>query len=554
MKQILLLSFLILSSCTTSNHTPKQIRTLNSDPAGLSVPYAEILKSTREIMKPTGVIVEDRLIRKISETEVIEWIQKKTNQQSLSRLQLAQEIMNESSRKQFDPTKHLRLVPPNGQPGYSELEIFVNHPYYKNNQIQTPANLVEVWNQFLKKAEKEIILNVFDFDLEIIATTLIAKARQGVSVTVGIDKSTIHERPEVALVYKRLLEGQVKVVSVNSTSLNHQKMAAIDWSDIQKSQVLFSSGNLTQSCLGPEGDLKQILARLRPRKSIPNANHVITMKSWLLAQLIHHELTKTLDPQFLYRGSQYPLQGSYQITGPGVNPETFEAYPDNSLIISFSPGGSFRNINKNLISHFIKKSPGPFRMIQFAFSAEEVSSAFIEKAQEQKDNFDFLSVGDTPFAMQDWSQFLRMTGVKRTKIEKQVYFNQVSDPPFKNLMSPDAYRKFRSQIRIAPPEYTQGSVRVQGQSYKVSAKIHHKILSTGPYAILGTSFNFSKNAQINNEQILVFKDPMLSSVVEGMTLWLAKRSQRSVFEESVRRQSRNDGTTLSESLTDEGGI
>jgi hypothetical protein len=192
-------------------------------------------------------------------------------------------------------------------------------------------------------------------------------------------------------------------------------------------------------------------------------------------------------------------------------------------------------------------------MIQFAFSAEEVGSAFIEKAQEQKDNFDFMSIGDTPFAMQDWSQFLWMTGVKRTKVDQQVFFSEVSNPPFQNLMSPAAYKKFRSQIRIAPPEYSQGSVRVQGQSYKVSAKIHHKVLSTGPYAILGTSFNFSKNAQINNEQILVFKDAGLASMVEGMTLWLAKRSQRSVFEESVRRQSRNDEATLIESLNDEGG-
>ncbi len=550
MKQLLLLSLLFLSSCTVFNHTAIPNRTLNSDTSVATIPYAEILKSTREIMKPTGVQAEDRLIKKISETEVIEWIQKKPNAQSISRMQLAQEILNESSQKQFDPTKHLRLVPPIGQPGYSELKIFVNHPYFIKDQLQQPSNLVEVWNQFLRKAEKEIILNVFDFDLEIIATTLIVKARQGVSVTVGIDKSTIHERPEVAAVFKRLLEGQVKVVSVNSTSLNHQKMAAIDWSHIQKSEVLFSSGNLTQSCLGPEGDLKQIPERIRPRKSIPNANHVITMKSWLLAQLIHHELTKTLDPQYLYRGSQYPLQGSFQITGPGVNPETFEAYPENSMIISFSPGGSYRNINKNLISHFIKKSPGPFRMIQFAFSAEEVGSAFIEKAQEQKDGFDFMSIGDTPFAMQDWSQFLWMTGVKRTKVDKQVFFNEVSEGPFQNLMSPRAYIKFRDQIRIAPPEYTQGSVRVQGQSYKVSAKIHHKVLSTGPYAILGTSFNFSKNAQINNEQILVFKDRALSEMVEGMTLWLSKRSQRSVFEESVRRQSRNDDATLTENLND----
>ena len=106
MKQLLLLSLLFLSSCTVFNHTAIPNRTLNSDTSVATIPYAEILKSTREIMKPTGVQAEDRLIKKISETEVIEWIQKKPNAQSISRMQLAQEILNESSQKQFDPTKH----------------------------------------------------------------------------------------------------------------------------------------------------------------------------------------------------------------------------------------------------------------------------------------------------------------------------------------------------------------------------------------------------------------------------------------------------------------
>jgi hypothetical protein len=32
-------------------------------------------------------------------------------------------------------------------------------------------------------------------------------------------------------------------------------MAAIDWDLPSKAKVLFSSGNLTQSCLNPNGDL-----------------------------------------------------------------------------------------------------------------------------------------------------------------------------------------------------------------------------------------------------------------------------------------------------------
>jgi hypothetical protein len=72
----------------------------------------------------------------------------------------------------------------------------------------------------------------------------------------------------------------------------------------------------------------------------------------------------------------------------------------------------------------------------------------------------------------------------------------------------------------------------------VNAKIHHKILSTGTFAIMGTSFNFSNGAQGNNEQIVVFKDKSIVETIEGMTRWLTERSPRSVSDEAVLRNRR----------------
>jgi hypothetical protein len=79
-----------------------------------------------------------------------------------------------------------------------------------------------------------------------------------------------------------------------------------------------------------------------------------------------------------------------------------------------------------------------------------------------------------------------------------------------------------------------------GSSRDVSAKIHHKILTIADYAIVGTSFNFSKNAQGNNEQILIFREPDLARRVDGMTKWLAAQSGKTVTQEVERRNSYNE--------------
>ena len=500
----------------------------------ISVHYDTIFRKAREILKDESHKKGTRLSKKTSESAIVEYLQNHPNKINSAQAELL-EVVRKESKAQKDQTKHLRLIPPEGMPGYSDLKFYVNHPFYSGSKVVPASNLINVWNAFLKQAQHKIMLNVFDFDLEQIASTLVTKAKSGVSVTVGIDAGTIKHRHEVAEIYEYLKKNKVNVVAVDSTKLNHQKMAVIDWSDSHTAKVLFSSGNLTQSCLGPEGDLKDVPANKRPKQSVPNANHVLTINSWLIANLIYNELTKTLNPEYHYRGNQYPVLGSYQITGPGVDPQTLEAYPENSVIISFSPGGGYRNINRNIIGHFIRASTGPIRMIQFAYSSKDVTEALVEKAQTQKEKFDFISVGDTPFAMQSWSQFLKMSGLQRLKNSKGQSEFVETESAFRDVLGKEGFMKLRKNIRIAPWYYSSAKVEVDGVKYAVNAKIHHKILAASPFAIVGTSFNFSDSAQKNNEQILVFKDQELVKDVDGMTRWLADQSSRSVFEEALRR-------------------
>jgi hypothetical protein len=269
------------------------------------------------------------------------------------------------------------------------------------------------------------------------------------------------------------------------------------------------------------------------------------MKSWILANLVHHELTKTLNPEYLLRGKAYPLNGSYQITGPGVDPYTLEAYPEPSLTISFTPGGGMKSVNKNIIAHFVKQETGRIRMLQFAYSSEEVDKALLWRAEndyQNKKSFDFKSVGDTPFAMREWSRFLIMSGYKLNidPNKKKTYLLDSENPWVKSL-GQERIKDIQKKVFIAPKVYGNNWTVVQGKKVKVNAKIHHKILATENYAIMGTSFNFSEGAESNNEQILVFRDRKLSDAVDGMVRYLVENSPGTVVQEAERRNKFGGG-------------
>ncbi|CAN5473400.1 hypothetical protein BH10BDE1_BH10BDE1_26060 [soil metagenome] len=460
-----------------------------------------------------------------------------------------------------DTTKHVRLIPPAGRAGYEELKIFVSHSYRIGDKLRPADDLELVWANFIRQAQKEIILNVYEFDDETVAAALIEAKKRNVRVQVGLDAGVLKKKPVDRALADRLKASGIDVVEVDSAGLNHQKVVAIDWSYPDLARALFSSGNLTRSCLDPRGDLGYLTAEKYSEyghrtfsggvRSIPNANHVITMKSWLASNIVVHELTKTFSKELGLRGSSYPTSGAYQITGPGVDPETFEAYPKNSFIIAFTPGGGYRGVNKNILAYLIKKSDGPVRLVQFAFAAGEVSDALLARAERDLQltgKFDFVGVGDTPFAMQKWSQFLKMSGYKRLNEKKKTgdktvkitRFLKDADDPWTKSLTADQLAELQKHIFIGPLAYGNSHARIDGQDIEVSAKIHHKLLSMGDFAVVGSSFNFSKSAETNNEQILVFNDPEMAQVVRGITAELAATSPRTVFEEAERRMARDN--------------
>ncbi len=521
---------------------------------------------------------QKRDIVNLPESTVIEYLQAHPESLRQDVARLAEELSAQVTP--IDTTKSVRLVPPAGTYGYEDLKIFVSHPYRIEGKAKPADDLVEVLKSEIRRAKKEIVLNVYEFDLEDLASELIAAARdRKVSIRVGVDAEPLKGKPRQLAIVERLRGAKIDVTEVNAVGINHQKMIAIDWTDPDLARAIFSSGNFTHSCLDPLGDLNQL--KPLPPQSIPNANHLITMKSWLAANLINHELTKTFSKELGLRGRSYPMTGAYQITGPGVDPQTLEAYPKNSFVISFTPGGGYRNsdgsgVNRNILAYLLEKVEGPVRMVQFAYSSADISRALLSRAERaiqmstvddlkadskapgtvipdedasattvaKKEiaiaeramaRFDFKSVGETPFAMQGWSQFLKMSGLK-----KNTKTSYIEDPenPWVKALGDDRLHALRKNVRVAPARYGNTRVKIGENVYDVSAKIHHKIMSVGDFAVIGTSFNFSEGAEKNNEQVLVFNDPAMAAVVRGITDELFEQSPRSVFEEAERRNER----------------
>ncbi|MBL7716914.1 MAG: hypothetical protein JNL01_15730 [Bdellovibrionales bacterium] len=435
--------------------------------------------------------------------------------------------------------------------GYTDLKMYANHPYKKGDVTIPASNLKQTWIDIVKGAKSQFALNVFDFDLMDVADAIIARTKgrgKLKEIYIGIDKGVIEARPEVKAVFDKIKAAMSAaknknyvIEAVDSVGLNHQKLAVADWGSAESARVLMSTGNLTQSCSGPEGDLKDIPAEQRPKESIPNANHVITLQSQMAALVIHHELIKTI--VYKLRGGEYPLGGTYRIYGVPTSKKATKGkeYTKPYLQLSFSPNGAFNNINNNVIGSALRETTGPVIMGQFATSSKNVESALFDHATaaiRAGKKFDFKSVGDTPFAMQFWSVFLAMSGMELQGEGDSKRYVEIPNSKWIELMGKEGFEEFRKSIRIAPRIYGTKSVQVGDKSFQVTSKIHIKELVTGDegarIAIIG-SFNFSEGAESNQEYIASFRDAYVAEELTAMILALYNESPRSVAEEAVRR-------------------
>lgn len=439
---------------------------------------------------------------------------------------LADERVAEVFRKFNDPLTPMTLEPAGGKPGYRNASVFANHQRVVGGKTVPAGDLKKVLLDFIAGAETEIMFNVFDFDLMDVADALIARAKDGVVVTGGIDKSVVESRPEVKAVFDKLNKAKgVTIRAVDSVGLNHQKVMVRDFNDEKKAKALFSSGNYTQSCIGPEGDLKDLPEDRRPKDSVPNANHMLVLDSFLLAQVAANSLTKTL--VYGLRGNEYPLDGAYRVMGED----------GQWIVISFSPRGGMGDINRDMTRRLITSTRGPLRLMQFAFSSEAVRDAIIERARIEGKDFDLKAVGDTPFAVRPWSVFLELAGYALNEAEgKAKEYVEAAANALREVLGQERYEAVRRNIRVGPRAYKNHVYKPEeGAAVQYNAKIHHKVVISGDYAVLGTSFNFSEAANSNQEQFLLTSDKALVAAMTSVFDGLFALATTGIVEEIVRR-------------------
>lgn len=430
-------------------------------------------------------------------------------------------------KKFNDPLTPMRLDTRDGKPGYSNAKVYANHKQIVDGKDMPAQDLRQVLIDFISGAEKELMFNVFDFDLMEVADAMIARAKDGVIITGGIDGNVIKERPEVKAVFDKLNKTKgITIRAVDSVGLNHQKVMIRDFNDEKKAKALFSSGNFTQSCIGPEGDLKALADGDRPKDSVPNANHMMTMDSFLLAQVAANSLTKTL--VFGLRGSEYPLDGAYRVLGED----------DQWIILSFSPHGGLGDINRDMTKRLITSTRGPLRLLQFAFSSTGVRDAIVERAKLEGKDFDLKTVGDTPFAARPWSVFLELAGYALKEDGAVKEYVELAANALKEVLGAKLYEAIRANIRVGPRAYGNHVYKKGEAPIQYNSKIHHKVLISGGYAVLGTSFNFSEAANSNQEQYLVTSDKALVAAMTGVFDGMFSLATTSLVEEVIRRNER----------------
>lgn len=448
-----------------------------------------------------------------------------------------------------DPSKSLTLSYQSGRPTFTDFDVHFNQPTFVDHERQelgtlAPEDLKKIFKDHITQAKRTMSLNIFEFNLLDVADDLEAAVNRGVRTKVGIDRSTTLLAPENKAVLAKLvkmagveqsIEGLAieeieKLLSnvrssrrrlftltlVNATGLNHQKILNVD-AGTAHAKTIFSSGNLTQSCLGKEGDAVNLDPQLRPATSIPNANHIVVYRNPLASVVIEHELFKTIDLK--RRGQkQYPISGSYSFLGQRSPGETSPA----KMTIAFSPNGGMGDVSSSLIRPQLMQAQGQIFMMQFVASAPKILDTIIEIAAKDPTRFDFKFVGDPPFAMQSWSIPLLLSIMNRDDVTKKYFENK--DSPLLKIMDPDQIKQLQDSIRVNPKKYGEFHYTIEGKSLKISVKLHHKvfILPRINLAILGTSFNPSLSAEGNQEQILMIQNhPVVKKTINAFMYELA---------------------------------
>jgi len=451
-------------------------------------------------------------------------------------------------KRQNDATLPLLVRPPSGR-SIVDMDVYFNHvglsdPNDPRSERVSSTDLRQLVIDFIGGANREVIYNVFDFDLKPIAEALVDARSRNVSVLGGIDAGTVKQKPKVQEIvdYLSKFEGEnFKTVLVESVGLNHQKIIVRD-PGTPNAAVLFLSGNFTQSCLGPEGDAINWPEKSRPSFSRPNANHALLIKGEIPAAVTRQELRKTL--VYGIRGeSQYPLGGAILMHGPD-DPKTKSP---TSVTLTFAPNGGLGDIGRDVLTRLIRLTRGLMVITQFVMSSDRLGAEMIERLQRdlktaaKDERFRIIQefvkmTGDTSFAMREYSTFLQLSGLKRN-LETGKYESD-PDSPLRQFLSASELKALQTQVRTAPLYYGRRTVKgPDGKDEELTAKIHHKLMLFLKHhiSVIGASFNATANAEKNNEQLPIVKSSKILEKAHQYVSWLFHQSQGSVAAEAQRR-------------------
>lgn len=444
----------------------------------------------------------------------------------------------ERMAKLNNPTEAVMLETPDDKPGIKEQEIYFNHHVHIKGKTIEAVDLSELWVKALDATEKEYMINAFEFDLVNIAEAAIRAHKRGVKGIIGIDKNMVEGKdakvsengiPVSKDIYNMLKKAGVEVVLVDSVGLNHQKFGAFDWTNQDKATVISSSGNLTRSCSGPQGDLTGVdtLNSKDKELGIPNANHTIVVKSALLAAVAHNSLYQTLVMKL--KGSQdnaetgtkgYPLLGAFQIKSK-----------EGWVVFTATPGGSIGNPNKDMFARMLWHARDHVAtIIAFALSSADVEETLFKVAEYKVQNgkeFMLNAVLDKPFALANWSVALKILALKVNETTRVI--EQDKDSRWRKLLGDEGIAKLQKTIFVGPAFYKERAVKLKnGETKNSGAKIHHKVMQVGPYSTVGSSFNASNAATSNQEVVMVWKSKYFADHVLGALEGLKRHTRTTV--------------------------
>lgn len=471
--------------------------------------------------------------------------------------------------------------------GYESMDVFVNHPRYEDpdnleSKIIPKDDHKTVMVNLVKEAKSgdSIYFNFYDLDLKELAEALADAKNRNVTIMGGIDAEVYSHKPAVKELIDDLAVKGVHVEKVDSVGLNHQKIIVLK-SKKGKSKTLFSSGNATQSCSGPEGDLLEVPLELRPEKAIANPNNMILVEGNIPAVIALSEIKKNI--QYKLRGQAgFPIGGAYQLMGPW----DAESKTRESMLMAFSPNGGLGNIGKDIYSRVFKAGTNKIEGAFFSFSSKnnlddlfesvfKIIAARRDAGIPAKDIISF--VGDSQFALREFSNLLTLSGFKQVEFDpkdpykiitsaqnvdpedpyakptsssgdtKKVYIKDYSDPrirKLRGLLTSAEWKNWQENIRVSPNWFNGGSVSHNGKEYPWQVKLHHKIIILADQNISnpGSSINFSEAGEANQEQIIIVYSRRITKAIRGAVkfLWdVVAGPDFSVAKEVERRNAKN---------------